>query len=296
MRVLVTGAGGFIASDLLSALAARGHEPRAADRRATGDIDGSTDWHRLLDGCEAVVHLANIAHRAHPSYNYASALERVNVEGTRRLAEQAAECGVRRFVYLSSVKALGEETLGRPFDEQSVPAPSTAYGRSKLAAEQALVRVAQASAIEVVTLRPPLVYGPRVKANFLALMRAIARGWPLPLTSVRNARSLVYVGNLTHAIVSSLQAPQAAGRTYLVSDGAPVSTPELCRALGRALGRPVRLFPFPARALDAFPALRALTRSLEIDDRALREELGWRAPYGFDEGLAETARWYRTAA
>jgi UDP-glucose 4-epimerase len=289
MRILVTGADGFVASALLPVLRARGHELRAAGRMQTGDIDGATDWRALLEGCEAVVHLANIAHRAYD----ARALERVNVEGTRRLAEQAAAAGVRRFVYLSSVKALGEETKGRAFDEQSVPAPSTAYGRSKLAAERALAHVAADSALEVVTLRPPLVYGPRVKANFLALMRAVARGWPLPLASVRNARSFVYVGNLADAIVGSIEKPQAAGKTYFVSDGAAVSTPELCRALGRSLGRPARLFAFPVSALDAIPPLRALTRSLEIDDRAIREELRGRPPFSFREGLAETARWYR---
>lgn len=289
MRILVTGADGFIASALLPALRASGHEPRAAGRTATGDIDGSTDWRVLLDGCEAVVHLANVAHRA----TDARALERVNVEGTRRLAEQAAACGVRRFVYLSSVKALGEETIERPFDERSVPAPTTAYGRSKLAAERALARVAAGTALEVVALRPPLVYGPRVKANFFALLRALARGWPLPLAHLRNRRSLVYVGNLADAILRAVEAPQAAGRTWLVSDGPAVSTAELCRALGEALGRPARLFPFPGALLDSIPALRALTRSLEVDDRALRSELGWQPPFSLGEGLRATARWYR---
>jgi nucleoside-diphosphate-sugar epimerase len=288
MRVLVTGADGFVASALLPALSARGYEPRAAGRLQTRDIDGATDWRALLEGCEAVVHLANIAHRTKD----ARALERVNVEGTRRLAEQAAAAGVRRFVYLSSVKALGEETSGRAFDEHSVAAPSTAYGRSKLAAEQSLARVARASALEVAVLRPPLVYGPRVKANFLALLRAVARGWPLPLASVRNARSLVYVGNLADAIVSAVQAPQAAGKTYLVSDGAAISTPELCRALGRALGRPARLFGLPPHALDVIPPLRSLTRSLEVDDGAIRRELGWGPPVSFEDGLAATARWF----
>ena len=127
-------------------------------------------------------------------------------------------------------------------------------------------------------------------------MRALAHGWPLPLASVRNARSLVHVGNLADAILRSLEAPQAAGRTYLVSDGAAVSTPELCRALGEALDRPARLYPLPAALLDALPPLRALTRSLEVDDRALRNELGWQPPFSFEEGLAETARWFRGAA
>ncbi|MDH4188832.1 MAG: NAD-dependent epimerase/dehydratase family protein [Betaproteobacteria bacterium] len=292
MRILVTGADGFVAATLVPLLAASGHQARAAGRALTGEIDGATDWRALLAGCEAVVHLANLAHRARD----ARAIERANVAGTRRLAEQAAACGLRRLVYLSSVKALGEETPDRPFDAASVPAPGSVYGRAKLAAERALARVAADTALEVVTLRPPLVYGANAKANFRALARAVARGWPLPLASVRNRRSLVYVGNLADAIVRVLEAPRAAGRTYLVADGAAVSTPELCRALGAALGRPARLLAFPPRLLDALPPLRALTRSLEVDDRALRDELGWRPPFSFEEGLRASAQRRRGAA
>ena len=254
MRVFVTGVSGFIGSSLAPALEACGHEARSA-----------------IDGCDAVVHLANIAHTAASPAD----LQRVNVDGTRQQAEQAAAAGVARFVYLSSAKAA---------------APDDAYGRAKLAAEQALARV---SGVEVIVLRPPLVYGPGVKANFLALMRAIDRGWPLPFASIENRRSLIFVRNLCDAIIRCLEAPQAAGRTYFVSDGAPVSTPQLCRALGDALGRPTQLFPFPARLLEVHPALRRLTRSLVVDDSAIRGELGWRPPYSLEEGLRVTAEWYR---
>jgi nucleoside-diphosphate-sugar epimerase len=199
----------------------------------------------------------------------------VNVDGTRRRAQEAAVAGVRRFVYLSSAKAA---------------TPDDAYGRTKLAAERALARV---SGLEVVVLRPPLVYGPGVRANFLGLMRAVDRGWPLPLASVRNLRSVVYLGNLVDAIVRCLEAPQAAGKIYPVSDGDPVSTPELVRAIARALGRPARLLPFPASVLDWFRPLRSLARSLEVDDSAIRRELGWRPPYTFEQGLCATAEWYR---
>ena len=255
MRIHVTGARGFIGSHLGPALTTSGHELRAS-----------------LEGCDAVVHLANIAHtRATPAE-----LQRVNLEGTVAQAKRALESHVRRFVYLSSIKAAQ---------------PDDPYGRAKLAAEQALVGI---SGLEVVVLRPPLVYGPGVKANFRALMSAISRGWPLPLAAIENRRSLVYVGNLCDAIIGCLQAVQAAGRTYSVSDGTPVSTPQLCRALGAALGRPVRLFSLPPALLELVGGERAkrLTRSLEVDDSAIRSELGWRPPYTFEQGLRATAEWY----
>jgi nucleoside-diphosphate-sugar epimerase len=226
-------------------------------------------------GCDAVVHLANIAHTdADPAL-----LRRVNVEGTARAAELAAASGVRRFVYVSSVKA------GEGGDH---------YGRAKLAAEEAVSGVAVRSGLEAVILRPPLVYGPRVKANFLALMRAIDRGWPLPFASIENRRSLLYVGNLCDAIARCLEAEAPDGRMFCVADGAPVSTPQLCHAIGDALGRPARLFPFPVPLLELIPALKRLTRSLEADDAAIRRELDWRAPYSFEQGLLATADWYRS--
>ena len=282
MRVLITGISGFVGSTLAPALREFGHEVRGASGR--GDVT------ELLVGCEAIVHLANIAHGSvSPDMLY-----RVNVEGTRFLAEKAVAGGARRLVYLSSIKAVGEETRGFALHGTEVPAPEDVYGRAKLAAERALAEVAGRTGLEVLILRPPLVYGPGVKANLLTLMRAVDRGWLLPFASIENRRSLIYVGNLCDAIIRCLEAPQAAGRTYLVSDGLPVSTPQLCRALGDALGRPARLFPFPARLLELYPGLRRLTRSLEVDDSAIRSELGWRPPYTFEEGLRATAEWYRT--
>ena len=254
MRVLVTGAGGFIGSHLCPALTAAGHELRAA-----------------VGGCDAVVHLANIAHTSASPAD----LHRVNVEGTIVQARAALAAGARRFVYLSSLKAAQ---------------PDDAYGRAKSIAEQALL---QLEGLQAVILRPPLVYGPRVKANFLALMRAIDRGWPLPLASIHNLRSLVYVGNLVDAITRCLDGP-GQGKIFAVSDGAPVSTPELCRAIGRALGRPARLFPFPPALLGLVPGMARLVQSQEADNSALRAELGWRPPFTFEQGLQLTAEWYRT--
>ncbi len=274
-RILVTGATGFIGSAACPALAARGFEVRAASRAVTGDLasfDGSDD---LLAGIDCVVHLANIAHVPASEVGRARAL---NVEATLRLARAAAERGVRRFIFLSSVKAAPGEAQDDP------------YGALKAETEAGLAAV---NGIELVVLRPPLVYGPGVKANFLALARAIDRGLPLPFASIGNRRSLIYLGNLADAIVRCVDAPEATGRTYPVSDGAPVSTPGLCRALGAALGHPARLFPFPVALLELAPPMKKLTRSLEVDDSAIRAELGWRPPFSFEEGLRETARWFR---
>lgn len=190
-------------------------------------------------------------------------------------------------LFMSSVKVLGEETPGAPFDESSAPAPQDAYGRAKAEAESALHAI---PGLALTVLRPPLVYGRGVKANFLALARAVARGWPLPLASIANRRSLLYAGNLADAAARCLESPAAVGRTYLLSDGAPLSTPALCRALGAALGRPARLFPFPPMLLPA----RKLTRSLEVDDSAFRRQLDWQPPYRFEEGLRLTAEWLQT--
>jgi nucleoside-diphosphate-sugar epimerase len=264
MRILVTGARGFIGSHLTPALVAAGHELRATS-----------------EGCDAVVHLANIAHtRASPAE-----LHRVNVEGTIAHARSALAVGARRFVYLSSIKAAH---------------PDDAYGRAKSVAEQALRKL---EGLDAVILRPPLVYGPRVKANFLALMRAIARGWPLPLASIENQRSLLYVGNLVDAILRCLEVPAAVkaigatesapARVFELSDGAPVSTPELCRAIGRVLGRPARLFPFPVVLLRLVPGAARLAQSQVTDDAAIRTVLGWRPPFTFEQGLKDTAEWYR---
>lgn len=278
MRVAVTGASGFIGSVLVPALRARGHEVRAVTR-------GAMTLEASFAGTDVLVHLANLAHgRAE-----LSRLNLVNVEGTRKVAALAAATGVRRVLYLSSVKAVGEESGARPLAGSEPPAPRDAYGRSKLAAEHMLQEVAAASGLEVVVLRPPLVYGPGVKANFLALMRIIDRRWPLPLAAVSSRRSLVFVGNLCDAIATCLGDARAAGRTFFVTDGPAVPLPELCRAIGRALDRPVRLFRFP----PALIPIARFRRSFEVDDAALRHELDWRPPFTLDEGLRATAAWYR---
>lgn len=311
-RVLVTGASGFVGSALCRVLVEAGHAPRAALRRivpgskgpdtavGVGEIDGNTHWSHALRGIDCVVHLAARTHvlreaAADPLAEY----RRVNVEGTRRIAEQTAAAGVRRLIFLSSVKVNGETAGGLPFTESDPPQPEDAYGISKWEAEQVLRRIAEKTGLEIVVLRPPLVYGPGVKGNFLRLMKIVARGWPLPLASVKNQRSLVYVRNLVDVIVRAVEAPQAAGQTYLVSDGEDVSTPDLVRAIARALAVRPRLLPCPVALLRAATALAGhgdeaarLVGSLQVDSSKIRRELGWRPPHTLEQGLAETARWF----
>ncbi|MSQ48874.1 MAG: NAD-dependent epimerase/dehydratase family protein [Betaproteobacteria bacterium] len=287
MRIVLTGASGFIGSALVPALRTRGHQVVALDRAAVGDIAGFTAWPTHLAGADAVVHLAALAHA--PGVDQ-ERLRAVNVDAALALGKAAAAAGVKMLL-MSTVKVLGEETTQRPFDDSSPLALQDAYGRAKAAAETALRAV---SGLALTVLRPPLVYGPGVKANFLALMRAVERGWPLPLSSIKNCRSLVYVGNLAHAVVHCLESPLAVGKTYGVSDGAPLSTPALCRALGSALGRPARLFPLPPALLEIAPSAKKLTRSLVVDDSAIRHELGWTPPHTFEEGLRLTAKWLQT--
>jgi nucleoside-diphosphate-sugar epimerase len=285
MRCVVTGASGFIGRALVPELRARGHHVVALDRAALGDIAGFAGWAALLQGADHVVHLAALAHlRAGDE----ARLRAVNVDAALALGRNAAAARVS-MLHMSSVKVLGEETPRRPFDDTSPYAPQDAYARSKAAAETALRAV---PGLSLTVLRPPLVYGPGVKANFRALLRAVARGWPLPLAAIANLRSLVYVGNLANAVARCLESPLAAGKTYAVTDGAPLSTPALCRALGVALGRPARLFSVAPALLELVPAATKLTRSLVVDDSALRRDLGWAPPHAFEEGLRRTAEWY----
>ncbi|HET9405083.1 MAG TPA: SDR family oxidoreductase [Burkholderiales bacterium] len=306
--VLITGADGFVGRMLCEALAAAGRrvkralravQPGLPDAVAVGDIGGETDWRAALEAASAVVHLAARTHvlretAADPLAEY----RRVNVDGTRRLAQQAVRCGVRRLVFVSSIKVNGEAT-GRPFTENDAPRPGDAYGISKWEAEQALARVAAETGLEVVVLRPSLVYGPGVKGNFLRLMNLVARRVPLPLASIANRRSLVYAGNLVDAVLKAIDAPGAAGRTYLISDGEDVSTPDLVRALAQALGVAPRLLPCPPAALMIGATLAGrraelarLAGSLQVDAAAARRDLGWRPRFTLSQGLAETARWY----
>jgi nucleoside-diphosphate-sugar epimerase len=308
-RILVTGATGFVGSALLPRLVSEGWQVRAAVRAASravsagveaidvGDIGPDTDWRAALEGVDAVVHLAARAHVLDEASPDAFALYRsVNAIGALTLARSAAERGVRRFVFLSSVRVHGARTVGAPFTELSPLAALDPYGRSKAEAELGLAQLAQATRLEPVVLRPPLVYGAEARGNFARLVGLVARGIPLPFGSVRNRRSLVYVGNLVDAIVQSLRHPAAAHETFLVSDGEDVSTPELVRRVARALGRPARLIPVPPALLRFGGALvgrrddvARLLDNLVVDSARIRALFGWTPPYTLDQGLVETA-------
>jgi nucleoside-diphosphate-sugar epimerase len=222
---------------------------------------------------------------------------KVNVEGTLNLARQAAAAGVKRFIFISSIKVNGEATLpGKSFSAEDVPVPVDAYGVSKLEAEQGLYELAESTGMEVVIIRPVLVYGPGVKANFLSMMRWLSRGIPLPLGAIHNRRSLVALGNLISLIVLCIDHPRAANQTFLVSDGEDVSTTDLLRKLACALGKPARLLPVPGWLLQGIAALlgrRSLSQrlfgSLQVDISKNQALLGWTPPVGLDQGLRLTA-------
>jgi len=309
VRVVVTGATGFIGRHVCGELARVGTEVVALGRRRP---DTDVEYRQCADladcplaealrGAKAVVHLAAIAHER------ASALEkagdygefvRVNVRATERLAREAAAAGVEHVVFLSTIGVCGEETHGAPFAEQSPPAPRSFYARSKLEAEQRLELVRAETGLRLTVFRPPLVYGPGNAGNFLRLLRLVARGWPLPLASIRNRRSLAYVGNVVSAIAAALRSPAARG-LFLVADRKALSTPELIRQLAQAMEREALLWPMPASflraaaaALGQGEAARRLLGSLEVDSRKLERELAWSAPFTEEDGLSATARWF----
>lgn len=301
--VLVTGANGFVGRGLCAQLITTGHAVKPVVRSkaglpseaVVGDIGSTTDWHRALEGCNAIVHLAARVHKMRDAVHDQLALYReANTDATLNLARQAAEARVQRFVYVSTIKVNGE---GRdaPYRETDAPTPEDAYALSKWEAEQGLHKIAQETGLEVVILRPPLVYGPGVKANFQRLIQAVARGWPLPLGAVRNRRSLLYLGNFVDAIRLCVEHPGAAGQTFLLDDGEPVSTPDVVLALARAMNRPARLLAVPVGVLQFAGTLlgkRAevarLTGSLYVDSSAIRSRLGWKPPFSMEEGLAAT--------
>ena len=262
------------------------------------DINGETAWGCALQDTDVVVHIAARVHVMHDAdTDPLSAFRVVNVAGTLNLARQALKAGVKRFVFISSLGVNGSKTaLSKPFIEVDQPAPHNAYALSKWEAELGLLRISEETGMEVVIIRPPLVYGNNAPGNFGSLMRAVQRGWPLPLGAVHNQRSLVALDNLVDLIVSCITHPQAANQTFLVSDGQDLSTTELVRGLARAAGVSARLLPVPVWALQAgatllgkSDAVQRLCGNLQVDISKARTLLGWVPPVSVDEGLRRAA-------
>jgi len=313
-RVLVTGASGFVGSALCRHFVAHGLDVIGTVRslpatlvpgveyRIVGELGTSTAWSdEVFTEVKIVVHCAA---RVHVMHDYAQdplmEFRRANTLGTENLAQVAAHTGVKRLIFLSSVKVNGENSQSdSPIDETSPTSPQDYYGISKLEAEQALFRIAAETGMEVVILRPPMVYGPGVKGNFLRLLKIVDSGIPLPFSLVNNQRSFIYLNNLTGVIAACLTDPAAVGRTYMVSDGEDISTAQLITQMAHALEKPVRLWPCPLRLMKLAGILvgksddiSKLLGSLCINSNKIRDELGWIPSHTLTQGLSQIAAWH----
>lgn len=304
-RILVTGASGFVGRQLITRLVDQpAVEVRGAVRAkrennqsaliAVGEIDGDTDWSEALKGQRVIVHTAARAHIMDDSAaDPLTEFRRVNVAGTLNFARQAVAAGIRRFVFISSIKVNGEQTVaGAYFTADDAPAPEVPYGISKMEAEQGLLQIARETAMEVVIIRPPLVYGPGVKGNFASIIKLVEKGLPLPLGAIHNRRSLVSLDNLVDLIITCIDHPAAGNQVFLAGDGEDLSTSELLRRVGIAMGKPARLLPVPAALLQFGATVlgkkamaQRLLGSLQVDISKTRRMLDWEPPVSVDEGL-----------
>lgn len=309
MRVLITGATGFVGTVAVRTFLAKGHSVRAALRApqeglecesvVVGEIQPDTDWGRSLEGIDAVVHLAARVHVMRDDAAGALQFRRINTDGTLRLARAAEAAGVKRFVFVSSIKVNGEATTGRPFCADDEPHPSDAYARSKLLAERGLLEM---DGIETVIIRPPLVYGAGAKGNLARLCRLARSGWPVPLGGIVNRRDLVGVDNLASLIECCVWHPKAAGQVFLVSDGEALSTPQLYHLIAEGLGRRARTLRVPVAlmrtlggALGMGAEIDRLSQSLEVDIGKTRDLLGWAPPGSTASGVSAMARAFESS-
>lgn len=312
-KVLVTGSTGFVGRHLCNSLVLGGFAVTGTTRssasgltlanhdvRETGDIGAPMDWAPFLRDVDYVVHLAARAHvMSETAQDPLTEFRRVNCRGSEQLAESAVAAGVKRLIYVSTIKVLGEKTEGRPFRHADRAASSDPYAISKLEAEEALSHIAEDKGLELVILRPPLIYGPGVGGNFLRVLNLVSRGIPIPLGSIRNERSMLAVSNLCDVIQICLEHPGAAGRTFLLSDGADISTSGLFRLIGNLMDKPVRLLPVPEYLLrlggKIFRRSNEVARlcdSLQIDVDRTKEVLDWSPRTSLKDGVRDTVNWY----
>jgi nucleoside-diphosphate-sugar epimerase len=308
---MVTGASGFVGSVLCAELSRAGYQVRAAvrdprrvpagasEQAVTDELGPATRWEAALEGIDCVVHLAARAHVMRDSKSNAGLYMRANAQGTLRLATECARAGVRRFVFLSTIKVNGDATRDRPFSPLDEPRPRDAYGESKWEGEKHAFKVGREAGMEVAVVRSPLVYGPGVKGNFLALMRWVDKERPLPLARVANRRSLVNVWNLCDLVRTLLTRANVSGRVWMASDCEDMSTPELVRRMAHVMGRRARLMSVPVPLLTLAGAIvgrgaqtARLCGSLQVDAAATRQELGWSPSVPLEEGLRRTVSWY----
>jgi nucleoside-diphosphate-sugar epimerase len=310
-KILVTGATGFVGRCLVPELISAGHEVRCAvsqkvdwlkaEQVVVDKLEHNPDWCEALAEIEVVIHLAARVHVMNEKSEFIlDDYCKINSIATKHLAKQAAKHQVKRFVFLSSIKVNGEYTeAGKPFTEDCVTQPDDPYGQSKLYAEQYLQAISQNTGLEVVIIRPPLVYGPEVKANFLKMLRLVKKGLPLPFAKVKNSRNLVYVGNLVSALCVVVAHPAAANQTYLVADDESLSLAQMMHLIAQEMNVKTRLFPVPVGLMETFFCLLGkkslntrLFSSLEVSNSKIKSQLGWVPPVNSAEGLRETVKWY----
>ncbi len=307
----ITGATGFVGKQLSATLEKtgydvtriiRGTEPHceSGNYAVVGQMDGCTDWTEVIKGHNCLIHLAARVHvMAEVSVESRNEYRLINVDSTLNLAKQAAAAGVKRFIYMSSIKVNGETTYENPFRPDDEPEPCDLYGQSKREAEIGLKAISEKTGLEVVIIRPPLVYGPEVKANFLKLLMWAQKGWPLPFGAVSNKRSFVYLDNLIDFISACISHPAAAGETFLVSDGVDMSTADLVKIMCLYMDRSARLLSVPIWLLKTLGGtlgrkaeIERICGSLQVDISKAENLLDWKPPISVDKGMEKTVAWF----